>query len=114
MKAESSTPSTDVQPCADGGLLLGERLAMRQVQGRWQAELYILSWMLKIVQLVEPSWAPMEISCISEASPDCVQPIELPVDLRVADSTERSPDRDHTARKGLEGRDGFVITNLPL
>jgi AraC-like DNA-binding protein len=32
--------------------------------------------MLKIVQLVEPSWAPTEISCISEASPDRVQAIE--------------------------------------
>ena len=76
VKAESSTPSIDVQPCADGGVLFVERLAMRQVQGKWQAELYILLWMLKIVQLVEPSWAPTEISCISEASPDRVQAIE--------------------------------------
>lgn len=76
VKAESSTPSISIQPCSDGGVLFLDQLAMRQVQGEWHAELYILLWMMKVVQLVEPSWSPKVISCISEATPARVWAIE--------------------------------------
>jgi len=76
VRTESSTSILDVQPCASDGIYFVDRLALRHVQGEWHAELYVLLWMLKIVQLVEPTWSPTEIWCVSKASPDRVRAIE--------------------------------------
>jgi AraC-like DNA-binding protein len=75
-RTETSTATLDVQPCSRGGFYFVDRLALKGVQGEWHAELYVLSWMLKILQLVEPTWSPTEIWCVSKASPDRVRAIE--------------------------------------
>jgi AraC-like DNA-binding protein len=75
-QTESSTATLDVQPCVDGSVYFVDRLALRHVQGEWHAELYVLMWMLKIVQLVDPMWSPTEIWCVSKANPDRARAIE--------------------------------------
>jgi AraC-like DNA-binding protein len=76
VRAETATASLNVLPCAHGGVYFVDRLGLRNVQGEWHAELYVLLWMLKIVQLVEPTWSPTEICCVSKANPDRVRAIE--------------------------------------
>jgi AraC-like DNA-binding protein len=76
VRTESSTATLDVQPCASGGIYFIDRLALRHVPGEWHAELYVLMWMLKVVRLVDPTWCPVEIRCVSKANPDRVRAIE--------------------------------------
>ncbi len=76
VRTETSTATLDVQPSANDGVYFVDRLALRHVQGEWHAELYVLWWMLKIVQLVDPMWSPKEIWCVSKANPERVRAIE--------------------------------------
>ena len=74
--AESSTATFGIHPCRDDGVIYSNRFALRHQQGEWHAELYVLLWMLKLVRLVDPTWSPREICCISKATPDRVRAIE--------------------------------------
>jgi AraC-like DNA-binding protein len=76
VRAETATASLNVLPSAHGSVYFIDRLGLRNVQGEWHAELFVLLWMLKIVHLVEPTWSPTEIRCVSKASPDRVRAIE--------------------------------------
>ena len=74
--AESSTATFGIHPCRDDGVIYSNRFALRHQRGEWHAELYVLLWMLKLVRLVDPTWSPREICCISKATPDRVRAIE--------------------------------------
>jgi AraC-like DNA-binding protein len=76
VRTETSTATLDLQPCACDGIYFVDRLALRNVQGEWHAELYVFLWMLKMVQLVDPMWSPTEIWFVSKANPDRVRAIE--------------------------------------
>ena len=76
VRTETTTATLDVQPSAKGGIYFVDRLKLRHARGEWHAECYVLWWMLRIVQHVEPTWSPKEIWCVSKASPDRVRAIE--------------------------------------
>ena len=61
---ESSTAVVSIRP-HEGGIVFCVHFALRHQQGEWHAELYLLTWMLKIVRLVNRTWCPMEICCVS-------------------------------------------------
>jgi AraC-like DNA-binding protein len=44
-------------------------------QGEWHAEVYLLMWMLKIVRLVDETFSPREIWCVSNATPERLEGI---------------------------------------
>jgi AraC-like DNA-binding protein len=71
---ESSTAAVSIRP-RQGGVLFSVHFALRHQQGEWHAELYLLTWMLKIVRLVDRTWCPMEICCVSKSNPDRVKAI---------------------------------------
>jgi AraC-like DNA-binding protein len=73
---ESSTATLHVRPCRDRGIFFSDQLALRDQEGEWHAELYVLLWMLKIVWLVDPNWSPSEVWCMSTVTPDRVKAIE--------------------------------------
>jgi AraC-like DNA-binding protein len=75
-RAESSTVIFDLIPRSSGDVFFSLRLSLRTQPGEWQAELYLLMWMLKIVRLVEPTWCPSEIWCTAAATPDRFRAIE--------------------------------------
>jgi AraC-like DNA-binding protein len=68
---ESATAAISIQP-REGGVVFSVHFALRHQQGEWHAELYLLLWMLKIVRLVDRSWCPTEICCMSKSNPDRV------------------------------------------
>jgi AraC-like DNA-binding protein len=75
-RAESSTAVFDLIPLESGDVFFSLRLSLRKLPGEWQAELYLLMWMLKIVWLVETTWSPEEIWFTVAATPDRLREIE--------------------------------------
>jgi AraC-like DNA-binding protein len=75
-RKESSTSILDLQPGPDGYVFFSNRFALAHREGEWHAELYLLTWMLKIVWLVDPAWRPEEIWCSGSATPDRLREIE--------------------------------------
>jgi AraC-like DNA-binding protein len=71
---ESSTAAVSIKP-REGGVLFSVHFAFSHQQGEWHAELYLLTWMLKIVRLVDRTWCPMEICCVSKSDPGRVNAI---------------------------------------
>lgn len=59
--AESSSALLEISPRGDQGVFFSNRFRLTNQVGQWHAELYVLLWMLKIVQLVDPGWAPTTI-----------------------------------------------------
>jgi AraC-like DNA-binding protein len=75
-RTESSTAIIDLVPRSTGDVFFSTRFALRQETGEWQAELYLLAWMLKIVWLVDPKWRPGEIWCRADGTPHRLRAIE--------------------------------------
>jgi AraC-like DNA-binding protein len=57
-------------------VFFSNRFRTRKDQVEWQAELYLLMWMFKIVRLVDPTWSPAEIWCVASATKERLQAIE--------------------------------------
>ncbi len=74
--AESQTAVLELRPWHGGCVFFSNRFRMRKNQVEWQAELYLLMWMLKVVRLVDPTWSPAEIWCIASATKERLQAIE--------------------------------------
>jgi AraC-like DNA-binding protein len=74
--AESSTAVLSITPDRNGDALFSVRFNLHQQPGEWQAELYLLAWMLKIVWLFDPKWSPTEIWCTANATIDRLRVIE--------------------------------------
>jgi len=75
-RKESTTSILDLQTGPNGYVFFSNRFALGHREGEWQAELYLLMWMLKTVWLVDPTWRPEEIWCIGGATPDRLRGIE--------------------------------------
>jgi len=75
-RKESSTTILELSSCGDGSVFFSNRFKLRGEEGEWHAELYVLSWMLKIVRFFAPSWSPTEISCMASATPERLRAIE--------------------------------------
>jgi len=73
---ESTTTVIDLRPWRGGNEFFSNRFLLKRDQGEWQAELYLLMWMLKIVWLVDPTWSPTEIWCIASRTRERLQAIE--------------------------------------
>jgi AraC-like DNA-binding protein len=74
--AESQTVVIELSPWSSSDEFFSNRFLLKQEEGEWQAELYLLMWMLKIVWLIEPGWSPSEIWFTGDASRERVQEIE--------------------------------------
>ena len=75
-RAESSTTVIGLRPWRGDHEFFFNRFMLKQHQGEWQAELYLLMWMLKMVRTVNPSWTPTEIWCAADETPEHLQAIE--------------------------------------
>jgi AraC-like DNA-binding protein len=75
-RAESSTTAIGLRLWRGDNEFFFNRFLLKHIQGEWQAELYILSWMLKIVWLVDPTWSPTEVWCIAGPTRERLQAIE--------------------------------------
>ena len=73
---ESSTAILELRPCRGGDVFFSNRFNLREQDGEWHAELYVLTWMLKIVRIFEPTWSPNEIWCMACATPERLRAIE--------------------------------------
>lgn len=76
VSAESSTAVPALTPCRNGDFFFSVRFNLHQPRGEWQAELYLLAWMLKIVWLVDPEWSPEEIWSTASATPDRIRAVQ--------------------------------------
>jgi AraC-like DNA-binding protein len=74
--AESSTVVIELRPWHGESEFFSNRFLLKHDQGEWQAELYLLAWMLKIVWLVDPTWSPTEIWCTASQTKERLQAIE--------------------------------------
>jgi AraC-like DNA-binding protein len=72
-RRESSTATLDLTPYRHREVFFSVRFSLPD---EWQAELYLLMWMLKIVWLVDAEWSPTEIWCTASATPDRLRAIE--------------------------------------
>jgi AraC-like DNA-binding protein len=75
-RAESSSVVLELAPRRNGDVFFSARFNLHHQPGEWQAELYLLAWMLKIVWLVDPGWSPTEIWCRASATPDRLRVID--------------------------------------
>jgi AraC-like DNA-binding protein len=76
-RAESSSVVLNLAPCRDEDqVFFSVHFNLHDVTGAWEAELYLLAWMLKIVWLFDPEWSPTEIRCVSSGTPDRLQALE--------------------------------------
>jgi AraC-like DNA-binding protein len=75
-RAESSTATSDLKPCHSEEVFFSTRFELGHEKGEWQAELYLLAWMLKIVWVVDATFSPREIWCIGNATPERIRAIE--------------------------------------
>ena len=63
-----------LQPTGD--LWFGQRIMSHTEFGEWHSYLYVICWMLNIVQLTDPAWFPTEILIVSEATSERYEAIE--------------------------------------
>jgi AraC-like DNA-binding protein len=75
-RAESSSVVLNLTPYIDDQVFFSVYFNLHDVAGAWEAELYLLAWMLKIVWLFDPDWSATEIRCITGATPDRLQAFE--------------------------------------
>jgi AraC-like DNA-binding protein len=76
-RAESSTVVLNLAPCRDHDqVFFSVHFNLQDVTGAWEAELYLLAWMLKIVWLFDPEWSATEIRCVSKGTPERLQALE--------------------------------------
>ena len=76
-RAESSSAVLNLTPCRDDDqVFFGVHFNLHDVTGAWEAELYLLAWMLKIVWLFDSEWSPTEIRSVSSGTPGRLQALE--------------------------------------
>jgi AraC-like DNA-binding protein len=73
---ETSNASFELCPQPNGDLWFGERIQTAVNPGEWHVTLYVLSWMLKIARLADPTWSPAKIMIASKATPEHFEAIE--------------------------------------
>ena len=73
---ETSNVIIDLCPQANGDLWFGHQLLSQGDPDAWHSNLYVIGWMLKIVRLVDPAWAPAEISMRSKATQEHCEVIQ--------------------------------------
>jgi AraC-like DNA-binding protein len=74
---ESSNVSFELHPLSGGHLWFDARLLSVTTSGKWHNNLYLISWMLKIAQLADPTWSPAEILIGSKATLARYEAIEI-------------------------------------
>ncbi|MBW2426250.1 MAG: AraC family transcriptional regulator ligand-binding domain-containing protein [Deltaproteobacteria bacterium] len=67
---ESTTAHIQLTPYRAGETFLSVQFTLGRVRGEWQAELYLLMWLLKIVGIADPDFSPKEVWCMECATPD--------------------------------------------
>jgi AraC-like DNA-binding protein len=75
-RSESSTATFDLVSFPGANAFFSAHLSLRNQQGQWQAELYILMWMLKIAWLTDATWRPEEIWLTAPATPERLRVME--------------------------------------
>jgi AraC-like DNA-binding protein len=58
---ETSNVVIELRAQANGDLWFGQRILSQAGLGEWHGNLYVITWMLKIIRLAEPAWSPAEI-----------------------------------------------------
>jgi AraC-like DNA-binding protein len=69
MPTQSSAVAIVLEPLPGGELLVSHRVLYRPAVGEWHMITYVLTLMLKVVQLAAPTWLPDEVRIAAESSP---------------------------------------------
>jgi AraC-like DNA-binding protein len=74
---ETSNVIIELHSQPNGDLWFNHRILSHAAKGGWHSDLYVITWMLKIVRLVDPVRSPAEISLAVEERRERFEAIEM-------------------------------------
>jgi AraC-like DNA-binding protein len=75
--SETSNVIIELRPQPNGDFWFSQRMLSNAGSDEWHGNLYVIIWMLKIVQLADPTWAPAEIFLDTSATQGRFDAIEI-------------------------------------